>query len=258
MRDVYELFSVEGKKAIVTGGSRGLCRAMAQVLHDGGAEVVLVASNPDRLRAAADEMGADGTPVHWAAADLSCRDEVDRVYDEALGLLDGRLDVLVNGAGLQYRCDAADYPADRWDAIVAVNLTATMAMAQRAGRTMLAQGGGKIVNVASMTSFFGSVMIPAYAASKGGVAQLTKALANEWTAGGVNVNAVAPGYMETALTADMQRKNPAQYAEVTGRIPAGRWGTPEDLDGVTLFLSSAASDYVSGAVIPVDGGYLGK
>lgn len=131
-------------------------------------------------------------------------------------------------------------------------------MAQLAGKEMIRQGYGKIINIASMTSFFGSQLIPAYAASKGGIMQLTKALSNEWASYGVTVNAIAPGYMETELTSDLKEKNPAQYEEVCGRIPAKRWGRPEDLAGIIIFLSSAASNYISGAIIPVDGGYLGK
>ena len=144
-----------------------------------------------------------------------------------------------------------------WQRVLDVNLTATFRLCQLAGRQMLRQGGGKIVNIASMLSFFGGWTVPAYAASKGGVAQLTKSLANEWAAHNINVNAIAPGYMATDINTDL-RADPGRNAEIVSRIPAGRWGTPDDLKGVALFLSSPASDYVNGAVIPVDGGYLGR
>ena len=190
--------------------------------------------------------------------DLSRLEELESVYSEALDKLGGHVDILVNGAGLQYRCKAEDFPLDKWKLIMDINLNAVFVMAQLAGRTMLAQGSGRIINIASMTSFFGSEMVPAYTASKGGVMQITKALSNEWAGRGVTVNAIAPGYMETKLTADMKEKNPAQYEEITGRIPAHRWGRPEDLQGCVVFLASEASSYISGAIVPVDGGYLGK
>lgn len=258
MIEVTNLFSVAGKKVIVTGGARGLCNAMARALHNGGAEVVLIDIDEKSLAGAAAEMGASGAAVHHVVGDLSHLDNLPRVYGAALERLGGRLDVLVNGAGVQFREKALDFPLDRWEKIIDINLSAVFALAQLAGRTMCAQGSGKIINIASMTSFFGSEMVPAYAASKGGVMQLTKALSNEWASAGVCVNAIAPGYMATKLTDDMRKKSPAQYEEITRRIPVHRWGSPDDLMGAVVFLSSAASDYVSGAILPVDGGYLGK
>lgn len=258
MADASSMFSVAGKRAIVTGGARGLCNAMAQALHDGAAEVVLVDVDGAALEEAASKMGASGAPVHCVVADLSDLEGIPAAYDRALEALGGCLDILVNGAGIQYRERAVDFPLDRWEKIIDINLSAIFVLAQLAGRTMTAQGSGKIINVASMTSFFGSEMVPAYAASKGGVMQLTKALSNEWAGSGVCVNAIAPGYMQTALTNDMKEKNPAQYQEITNRIPAHRWGSPDDLRGVVVFLASTASDYISGAIVPVDGGYLGK
>lgn len=252
------MFDIKEKKAIVTGGSRGLGYAMAEGLHEAGAEVALIASNENNLKKAAEKLGAQGAKAHYVAADLGQAEALEDVYEKALELLGGRLDILVNGAGVQYRCKAENFPKDRWQSVLDINLSAVFTLSQLAGRTMLAQGSGKIINVASMTSFFGSEMIPAYAASKGGVMQLTKALSNEWAARGVNVNAIAPGYMATELTGDMKEKNPGQYEEITNRIPAHRWGKPEDLKGTVIFLASRASDYVSGAIIPVDGGYLGK
>jgi 2-deoxy-D-gluconate 3-dehydrogenase len=169
----------------------------------------------------------------------------------------GRIDVLVNNAGAQRRHPAEEFPLEDWDYVLAVNLHAVWILAQAAGRHMLAQGQGKIINVASALSFFGGITVPAYAASKGGVAQLTKALSNEWAGRGVNVNAIAPGNMDTEMTEALVG-NPQREPLILSRIPAGRWGTPDDLKGVTLFLASAASDYLHGAIIPVDGGYLGR
>ena len=246
-------FSIAGKKAIVTGSARGLCNAMARTLHDSGAEVVLIDIDETALTAAAQAMGGSKGQVHYVVGDLSNLENLENVYRQALEKLGGRLDILLNGAGIQYRCKAEDFPLDRWQKILGINLNAVFVLSQMAGKTMLAQGSGKIINIASMTSFFGSEMVPAYA-----VMQLTKALSNEWAGKGINVNAIAPGYMETALTADMKAKNPKQYEEITSRIPAHRWGKPEDLGGITVFLSSDASNYISGAIIPVDGGYLGK
>lgn len=254
---VTELFNIEGKKAIVTGGGRGLCRAMAEALHEAGARVLIIGRDEHTLAQAAREMGAEGSPVLYEAGDLGELDRIEELYERSAEKL-GEPDILVNGAGVQYRAFAEEFPFAEWQKIINVNLSAVFALSQLAGRSMLARGYGKIINVASMTSFFGSERIPAYTASKGGVAQLTKALSNEWAGRGVCVNAIAPGYMETALTKDIKTTNPRYYEEITGRIPARRWGRPDDLKGITLFLASAASDYVSGAVIPVDGGYLGK
>ena len=257
MIDAMQWFQLNGKEAMVTGGAAGLCYAMAEGLHLAGAEVVLVDRSPAVGEAAA-RLGAQGAPVHGVQGDLSHWEGLPALYDRVLAALRSRVDILVNGAGIQYRCPAEDSPPERWQQILRINLDAVFRLAQLAGRTMLAQGGGRIINVASMTSFFGSEQIPAYAASKGAVAQLTKALSNEWAGRGVNVNAIAPGYMVTQLTADMQGKNPAQYAEITGRIPMHRWGQPEDLQGAVVFLASPAAAYVTGAILPVDGGYLGK
>lgn len=252
------IFSIAGKKAIVTGGAQGLSYAMAEGLHNAGAEVVLVDINRDALEQAATRLGGEGAAVHTVAGDLSALESLQPVYDAALEKLGGRVDILVNGAGIQYRSEAENFPLDRWKRILDINLSAVFLLCQLAGRTMLAQGSGCIINIASMTSYFGSEMVPAYTASKGGIMQLTKALSNEWAGRGVRVNAIAPGYMQTHLTADMQQKNPAQYAEITGQTPAHRWGRPEDLQGTAVFLASHAADYISGAIIPVDGGYLGK
>ncbi len=248
--DVYDLFSVEGKKALVTGGSAGLGRAMAEALVHGGAKVAIVGRS-DRVFEAAERMGA--VPFQ---ADLSDRSQILVLADRAVEALGG-LDILVNNAGAQRRHPAEEFPLEDWDYVLSVNLDAVWILAQAAGRHMLAQGSGKIINVASAISFFGGVTISAYASSKGGVAQLTKALSNEWAGRGVNVNAIAPGYMDTEMTSALVG-NVQREPLILARIPAGRWGKPSDLRGTVIFLGSAASDFVHGAIIPVDGGYLGR
>lgn len=250
-------FSLEHKTAIVTGGAKGLCYSMAEALHEAGAHVVLV-DVLDLVEESAARLGVAGAPVYAVKADLSDTTRLREACGEAVALLGGQVDILLNGAGIQYRCPAEDFPEDRWRRILDINLSAVFFMSQEIGKQMLKQGRGKIINVASMTSFMASVMIPAYAASKAGVAQITKALSNEWAGKGICVNAIAPGYMNTELTRDMKTVNPRQYEEISGRIPMGRWGEPEDLKGVVVFLASEASDYISGVVVPVDGGYLGK
>lgn len=257
MGNFIDKFSLEGKKAIVTGGAKGLCNGMANALHEAGAEVVLL-DILDTVEESAKKMGATKAPVHAVKGDLSKPETLEGVYQECLDKLGGRVDILLNGAGIQYRCPAIDFPDEKWRKIIDINLSAVFYMSKLAGKTMLEQGYGRIINVASMTVYFASVMIPAYSASKAGVAQLTRALSNEWSSKGVNVNAIAPGYMATELTANMKEVNPKQYEEITGRIPMGRWGNPEDLQGTAVFLASEASSYISGAIIPVDGGYMGK
>lgn len=257
MSAIMEQFSLNKKTAIVTGGAKGLCNGMAQALHEAGAKVVLL-DILNNVEDSAREMGKSGAPVYAVKADLSKTENIEGAYNECLEKLGGRLDILLNGAGIQYRCPAVNFPVDKWQKILDINLSAVFFMSQLAGRTMLKQEYGRIINVASMTAYFASVLIPAYSASKAGVAQLTKALSNEWAKSGVTVNAIAPGYMATELTANMKDVNPKQYEEITDRIPMGRWGKMEDLQGTAVFLASDASAYISGAIIPVDGGFMGK
>lgn len=249
-------FSVEGRKAIVTGGTRGLGYGMAEALLEAGAEVVIFGSD-DRAGEVAAGFRERGFACHGLAVDLSDARARGDGFDRAVALLGGRLDILVTAAGVQRRHRSEEFPLEDWQAVLEVNLTAVFDLCQRAARVMLPQGSGKIVNIASLLSFLGGLTVPAYAASKGGIAQLTKALANEWASKGICVNAIAPGYMETdmnaALLADAGRN-----AEISARIPAHRWGKAEDMKGPLLFLASSASDYVNGAILPVDGGYLGR
>jgi len=244
------LFALSEKTALVTGGSAGLGRAMAEALIDAGARVAIVGRS-ERVFDAAEEIGAIPLQV-----DLADREQAQALVEQAIEALGG-LDILVNNAGVQIRHPAEAFPLEDWDRVLEVNLDAVWILAQAAGRHMLAQGYGKIINVASALSFVGGITIPAYAASKGGVAQLTKALSNEWAGRGVNVNAIAPGYMNTEMCAALVG-NPDREPMILARVPAGRWGQPDDLKGVVLFLASSAADYVHGAIIPVDGGFLGR
>ena len=245
------LFDLSGRRAVVTGGGRGLGRGMAEALVGAGATVALVGRSTD-VEDAASELG--GVAVR---ADLADAAQVPVAFERAVELLGG-IDILVTAHGTTRRGPALEADAASWDAVLATNLTSVFALCRLAGRPMVAAGRGKIVTVASMLSFSGGFEVSSYAASKGGVAQLTKALANEWAPHGVNVNAIAPGYFRTELTAPIWRDDPARSAEIIGRLPAGRWGEPSDLAGATVFLASAASDYVHGIVLPVDGGWLAR
>jgi 2-dehydro-3-deoxy-D-gluconate 5-dehydrogenase len=245
------LFDLTGRRALVTGGSGGLGRAMAGALAGARATVAVLGRSAGTDEAAA-EVG--GVAVR---ADLADRDDLRRGFDEAVERLGG-IDVLVNSHGIGRASGAVDHDLADWDDVIEVNLTATFELCQLAGRLMLERGAGKIVNIASIASFQGGLRISSYAASKGGVATLTMALANEWAARGVNVNAIAPGYFKTSLNARIWRDDPERTAQITERIPAGRWGEPSELGGAVVFLSSAASDYVHGAIVPVDGGWLGR
>lgn len=250
------LFNITNKKAIVTGGTRGLGYGAAEALCEAGCEVVIIGSSEKVFETSA-EFSKRGFNCKAVQADLSIKEENYRAFNEAVGILGGFVDILVNAAGMITRHLPEDFPSDEWDNTLTLDLTSVWIMCQEAGKLMLKKGCGKIINIASMLSFFGGQTVPAYAAAKGGVMQLTKALSNDWAGRGINVNAIAPGYMATDMTSAIQN-NPERFKNITERIPKGRWGTPDDLKGVTLFLSSPASDYICGAIIPVDGGYLVK
>lgn len=239
-----------GKKAIITG-ARGIAEGIAERYTREGAEVLLISASDSGAH-----LVEQGKARHAIRADLSDRAALNAAFDAAMERLGGRLDILVNCAGIQRRHALEDFPMDDWDRVIETNLTAVWELSQLAARVMLRQGRGKIVNLASMNSFFGGQRIPAYAAAKGGVMQLTRAMSNAWSGRGICVNAIAPGYIATemnaALIADAGRN-----ASILARIPAGRWGTAEDIAGPAVFLASELSDYMSGAIIPVDGGYLG-
>ena len=253
---VLDRFRLDNRVALVTGASRGLGAAIAKALAEAGANVALHASREAPDAAAAALASACGIRTTGVAADLSKPDSADRLVADAAAAL-GPIDILVNNAGIIRRAPADEHSDADWDEVIAVNLTSTFRLCRAAGRSMIARGNGKIINIASLLSFQGGIRVPAYAAAKAGVAQLTKALANEWAARGVNVNAIAPGYMRTDNTRALQ-DDPARYKEITGRIPAGRWGEPEDLAGAAVFLASGAADYVHGHVLVVDGGWMGR
>ena len=250
------LFSLAGKRALVTGASRGLGRGMAVALAGAGADVVCAASRPGGAAETAAEIARTGRRSWTVAADLTDRDAVLAMADEAAGLADG-IDILVNNAGTIRRHPAAEYPVADWDTVLRTDLDAVFLLSQRLGAAMVDRGSGKIVNVASMLSFSGGITIAAYAAAKHAVAGLTKALANEWARHNVQVNAIAPGYFRTDSTAALQ-DDPSRSAEISARIPAGRWGVTADLAGAVVFLASAASDYVNGHVLVVDGGWMAR
>jgi len=253
------LFDIQGRKALVTGATRGLGWGMAEGLMEYGAEAVIWGTS-EKVYTVAEEFRDHGFACQGVVADLADRDSLNAAFTRSLELLGGRLDILVNCAGIQRRHPSEEFPMSDWDQVLEVNLTAPFELCQLAGREMLKEGYGKIINIASMQSFFGGFTIPAYASAKGGIALLTKALCNEWAGRGINVNAIAPGYMATEMNAALLDPANPRYKEITDRIPAHRWGGArgEDMKGTCIFLSSHASDYLNGAVIPVDGGYASK
>lgn len=250
------MFDLTGKKAIVTGAGSGLGKGMATGLHNAGAEVVIIDIN-ENARTAVQELGKEGAAVHYLQANLMDRQDLERVFAEAVNVLGGRLDILINNAGMHDRRSCLDLPIEDWDKVIELNITAVFHLCKLAGGVMIPQGRGKIINMASMLSFIGGFNATAYAVSKGGVAQLTKSLSNEWAMKGIQVNAIAPGYMNTSMNSDLLQDD-VRLPQITSRIPSGRWGTPQDLEGIAVFLASEESNYITGVVIPVDGGYLAR
>src|SRR5437588_1940239 len=252
---ILESFKLDGKVALVTGASTGLGQAVAVALAEAGADVACHGNThwPDSTCEAVVKAGKRALAL---TGDLGDRETPRQLVGTTIDHF-GQLDILVNNAGTIRRAPAADYSEDDWEKVIEVNLSSVFRLAQLAGRHMIERGSGKILNLASLLSFQGGITVPAYAASKGGVAQLTKALANEWAAKGVNVNAIAPGYMRTDNTRALQQDE-TRNRQIVERIPAGRWGEPSDLAGAAGFLCSAASDYVNGHVLVVDGGWMGR
>jgi len=248
-------FRLDGRVALVTGAGTGIGAAIARALAEAGADVACHGNKhvPNDTAAAITKLGRRAAVV---TGDVRERGTADALVEATVREL-GAIDILVNNAGTIRRAPAVDFSDDDWAAVVDVNLSAVFRLCRAAGRQMLGRGGGKIVNIASLLSFQGGITVPAYAASKGGVAQLTKALANEWAGRGVNVNAIAPGYILTDNTAALAA-DPVRNQQISVRIPAGRWGEPADLGGAAVFLASRASDYVSGHVLVVDGGWMGR
>jgi len=252
----FDAFHLNGKSALVTGSHKGLGAAIAIALAQAGANVGCHGRDP-KPGNACDEIRALGRKTFYFAGDVTDSAVCVGLIEQTVAQF-GSIDILVNNAGTIRRAPAAEFSADYWNEVIAVNLTAVFCLSQLAGRQMLRQGTpGKIVNIASLLSFQGGILVPAYAAAKGGVAQLTKALSNEWAAKRINVNAIAPGYMATDNTSAL-RSDPVRSRQILERIPAGRWGNAEDLAGAAVFLSSAASDYVHGHVLVVDGGWLAR
>ncbi|HVZ84707.1 MAG TPA: 2-dehydro-3-deoxy-D-gluconate 5-dehydrogenase KduD [Terracidiphilus sp.] len=252
---ILDAFRLDGKTALVTGSSRGLGLGIAVALAEAGAHVALHGSSaiPQQSRERVAEIRKDCIAVTGdVSSPDACKDLIEGVVAQF-----GRIDILVNNAGTIRRSPAAEHSWEDWNAILETNLSSVFRLTQLAGLHMLAQGSGKVINIASLLTFQGGVFVPSYAAAKGGVGQLTKAFANEWAARGINVNAIAPGYMETDNTAAL-RADAARSRQILERIPAGRWGLPGDLAGAAVFLASRASDYVHGQILAVDGGWLSR
>jgi 2-deoxy-D-gluconate 3-dehydrogenase len=253
---ILDRFRLDGLVAMVTGATRGLGKGMAVALAEAGADIV--ALNRSDSPGTGEEVAALGHRYLGVNCDLRSTsvEQLRQIVERVAGQM-GHLDILVNNAGTIRRAPALVFGEAEWDEVLQVNLKALFFLSQAGARVMARQGGGKIINVASMLSFQGGILVPAYAAAKSGVAGLTRALANEWAAYNVNVNAIAPGYMATANTAALQA-DPVRNQAILDRIPAKRWGLPDDLKGVVVFLASPASDYMHGAIIPVDGGWLAR
>lgn len=247
-------FDLSGRAAIVTGANTGIGQGIALALAAAGADVALVGRTP--ADETAERVRALGRRAALVAADLGSIEPVGRIVEESLAAF-GRLDILVNNAGIIRRADSVDFTEADWDAVIDTNLKSLFFLCQAAGRHMLGQGAGKIVNIASLLSFQGGIRVPSYTAAKHGVAGLTRLLANEWAPRGVNVNAIAPGYIATNNTVALQA-DAAREKAIRERIPAGDWGTPEDLGGAAVFLASDAARYVHGHVLAVDGGWLAR
>ena len=249
------MFDLSGKTALVTGANTGLGQGMALALANAGADIALVGrTDPTETLEQLDSIGVKTCSVR---ADLSHADRVADIIDEVVSKL-GRVDILVNNAGIIKRNEAIDFTPEDWDAVMNVNLRTLFFLSQAFARHIVGESKtGKIINIASMLTFQGGIRVPSYTASKIGVGGLTKALANEWAAHGINVNAIAPGYFATNNTAALQADK-KRNAEILGRIPSGRWGRPSDMGGAVVFLASAASDYVQGITLSVDGGWLSR
>ncbi len=253
---ILDLFKLDGKTALVTGCRRGIGRGFAQALAEAGADIVGVSASLEADSEVESDVRALGRSFTGYACDFSnraaLRDFADTVQRDV-----GPIDILINNAGTIMRAPAEEHPDEYWDTVIEVNLSAQFVLARELGRPMVARGNGKIVFTASVLTFQGGITVPGYAAAKGGIGQLTMALSNEWAGRGVNVNAIAPGYIATDNNQAL-RDDPVRSEQLMTRIPAGRWGTPADLQGAVVWLSSAASDYVHGSVVVVDGGWLGR
>ena len=253
---ILDLFKIDGKTALVTGCRRGIGRGFAQALAEAGADIVGVSASLEKESEVEADVRAREREFTGYACDFSDRTAL-RSFAERVEREVGPIDILINNAGTIMRAPAEEHSDEYWDKVIEVNLSAQFVLAREFGRSMLARGSGKIVFTASVLTFQGGITVPGYAAAKGGIGQLTMALANEWAGRGVNVNAIAPGYIATDNNQAL-RDDPVRNEQLMARIPAQRWGTPDDLQGAVVWLSSAASDYVHGSVVVVDGGWLGR
>jgi len=252
----HDAFSLKGKNALVTGSRTGLGAAIAVGLAQAGANVVVHGRSTTGMEAVCEAIRQAGGQAITAVGDVAQPEICEKLVDMTTREL-GSIDILINNAGIIRRSPAAEFSTKDWHDVIDANLNAVFRLSQLAGRQMLTRKNGKIVNIASLLSFQGGILVPAYAAAKGAVAQLTKAMANEWASLGINVNAIAPGYMVTANTAAL-REDLVRSRQILERIPAGRWGSPKDVAGAAVFLSSSASDYIHGHVLVVDGGWLAR
>lgn len=253
---ILEKFSLKGKTALVTGASVGLGQAMAIALAEAGADVICHCHFESEADDTCKKIEALERKTVAVSGDLSNKEIPKQIIAKVINEF-GRLDILVNNAGMIKRSPAVDFSEEDWSTVLEVNLSSVFRLSQAAGRQMIKQGGGKIINIASLLSFQGGITVPAYTASKSGVAGLTKALANEWAKDNINVNAIAPGYMTTNNTAAL-RSDETRNRQILERIPAGRWGNADDLAGAVVFLSSSASDYLQGHILVVDGGWMAR
>lgn len=253
---ILDKFKLEGKVALVTGASVGLGQAMAVGLAEAGAEVVCHGHYEGEADSTCAEISALGRKTLAVSGDMSEKEVPNRLVDRTIDQF-GRIDILINNAGMIRRTPAVDYSEEDWSTVLEVNLSSVFRLSQAAGKRMIEQGSGKIINIASLLSFQGGITVPAYTASKSAVAGLTKALANEWAKHNVNVNAIAPGYMATNNTAAL-RADETRNRQILERIPANRWGEASDLQGAAVFLASRASDYLHGHILVVDGGWLAR
>ncbi|HJF30451.1 MAG TPA: SDR family oxidoreductase [Sporosarcina psychrophila] len=250
------MFNVNGKKAIITGGAQGLGFSMTEAFHNAGVEIAVIDIS-DEISNVASKLKANDAKIHAVKGNLLDIDSLRQSFNEALDKLGGTVDILINSAGLIERKPALEFSLDSWHRILGLNVTAVFELSRLAAVEMKKQGSGKIINMGSILSVLGGFNAAAYSTSKGAVLQLTKSLSNEWAEYGIQVNAIAPGYMLTTMNTDLMN-DPVRGSQVEARIPAKRWGTPQDVAGVALFLAAPASDYVTGTLIPVDGGVLGR
>ena len=254
---ILDQFRLDGQTALVTGSKSGIGKAMAIALAEAGADIIGVSATLEAHGSQVEQaVTATGRKFRGYACDFSDRSALYRFISQVKGDV-AQIDVLVNNAGTIFRAPAVEHPDEQWDKVVEVNMSAQFILSREIGKEMVSRGRGKIIFTASLLTFQGGILVPGYAASKGGVGQLAMALANEWAGSGVNVNAIAPGYISTANT-EALRKDPERSQAILARIPAGRWGMPEDFAGPVVFLASAASDYMHGAVVLVDGGWMGR